>query len=127
MDFDEKILDGLKKAANYLQTSMEVLDRNDKLFSSNIWHIGAELEYILFLFSLKLDEIESFKWKQNPELVKDVKPVLIDINDLLEKAQKFVENNMLYDAYRNVYIARHYVFKIQADIAKKKREALKKK
>jgi len=129
MDFNEKIVNVLKKAANYLHASIESLNKNNETsFSNDIWHVGAELEYALFLFSMSLqDEYDNFKWKQTLESKENVKQVLFEVNNLLEQAQKCMENRQLYDACKNVYIARHYVFKIQADITKKKREASKKK
>lgn len=129
MDFDEKILGALKKAAEYLQAAIETLDKSDETsFSNNIWHISAELEYVLFLLSLKFqEEYSSLKFKQNPKFNEDVKQILLDVSDMLGQAQKCVEKRELQDAYKSVYFARHYISKIQVNIARKQREAYKKK
>jgi len=129
MNSDEKILNALKGAASYLQASMKVLDDNDEaFFSGNIWHVGAELEYALFLFSMIFhEEHDSSKWKPKIEPKENLKPILLEVNNLLEQAQECMGNRKLQDAFQNVFAARHYVFKIQADIAKKKRESSKKK
>jgi len=46
--------------------------------------------------------------------------------ELLSEAEKLVGENML-EAYKNAYLARHYMLKIQGEIAKKKREKSSKK
>jgi hypothetical protein len=49
------------------------------------------------------------------------------VGNLLNEAERFVVNERLLDAYKSAYIARHYILKVQEDLAKKKREMLKKK
>jgi hypothetical protein len=46
---------------------------------------------------------------------------------LLNEAERFFVNERLLDAYKSAYAARHYILKAQEDLAKKKREILKKK
>ena len=127
---NEKILKAVKSAAAYLENSMVALSKKDESsFAVSLWHAAAELEYALFLFSVTFqNESDLPKWKPNPELKKiETGQMLIDVQNLLKDAEKFIVNEKLPDAYKSAYIARHCILKVQEDLAKKKREALKKK
>ena len=128
MSVNEKILKALKNANGYLEKSMTALkNKNDTLFSDSLWHFAAELEYALFLFSITLQgEKNGAHWKINPKKI-DVIPNLGEVQNLLNEAERFMADGKFLEAYKNVYVARHYTLKIQEDLAKKKREALKKK
>ncbi len=130
MAADRKILKALKSAIGYLDNSMPALDRKDEnSLADSIWHVAAELEYVLFLFSITFkDEADKSKWKLNPKLKKnELGPTLATVQDLLNDTEKCIKNEKLLDAYKNAYIARHYILKVQKEFARKKREALKKK
>jgi len=128
---NEKISKALKSAMTHLDNSMLAIDKKegDSLLEDSVWHVAAELEYALFLFSITVqNEIDKSKWKLNPKLKKvEVGPTLVTVQDLLNEAEKCMTSEKLSDAYKSTYIARHYVLKVQKDFAKKKREALKKK
>jgi hypothetical protein len=130
MAADRKILKALKSAISYLDNSMPALDRKDEdSLANSIWHVAAELEYALFLFSITFEVgVDKSKWKLNPKLKKtELGPTLVTVRDLLNDAEKCMQSEKLLDAYKNAYIARHYILKVQKEFAKKKREALKKK
>ena len=130
MAADRKILKALKSAISYLDNSMPALDRKDEdSLENSIWHVAAELEYALFLFSITFEVgVDKSKWKLNPKLKKtELGPTLVTVRDLLNDAEKCMQSEKLLDAYKNAYIARHYILKVQKEFAKKKREALKKK
>ena len=131
MAANEKILKALKSAITHLDNSMLAIDKkeDDSLLEDSVWHVAAELEYALFLFSITVqNEIDKSKWKLNPKLKKvEVGPTLVTVQDLLNEAEKCMTSEKLSDAYKSAYVARHYILKVQKDFAKKKREALKKK
>jgi hypothetical protein len=130
MASNEKILKALKSAITHLDNSMLTMDKkDDNSVADSVWHTAAELEYALFLFSITVQgEIDKTKWKLNPKLKKvEVGPMLVTARELLDKAEKCVTNENLLDAYKNAYIARHFILKLQKDFTRKKREALKKK
>ncbi|MEM3641607.1 MAG: hypothetical protein QXH37_06785 [Candidatus Bathyarchaeia archaeon] len=128
MSVNEKILRSLKNAEGYLEKSMTALNnKNDTLFADSLWHFAAELEYALFLFSITLQsENNGAHWKPNPKKG-DAVPNLGEVQNLLNEAERFMADGKLLEAYKNVYLARHCTLKIQEDLAKKRREALKKK
>jgi len=130
MKINEKISKALKSATTHLENSMLALNKKDEnSFADSLWHVAAELEYALFLFSITFpNESNLSSWKRNPELKKiETDSMLAEVKNLLDEAERFVVNERLLDAYKSAYIARHCILKVQEDVAKKKREMLKKK
>jgi hypothetical protein len=130
MATNKKILKALKSAITYVDNSMPAMDKKDEnSLADSIWHVAAELEYVLFLFSITVrDKVDKSKWKLNPKLKKvELGPTLVTVQDLLNEAEKCTKNEKLLDAYKSAYIARNYILKVQKEFARKKREALKKK
>jgi len=130
MTANEKMLKALKTAKSHLEDSMMALNKKDEdSFDKSLWDTAAELEYALFLFSITFqNESDKSNWKPNPDLKKiETGSVLVEAENLLKEAEKSIANKNLQNAYRNAYIARHYLLKVQEDLAKKKREVLKNK
>ncbi len=130
MAANEKILKSLKSATTHLENSMLALNKKDEnAFADSLWHVGAELEYALFLFSLTFQNESNLpKWKSNPEQKStEAGPILAKVQNLLDEAEKHIINGKSLDAYKSAYVARHHVLKVQEELAKKKREAFKKK
>jgi hypothetical protein len=130
MSANEKILKALKTAETNLESSVAALNKKDETaFADSVWHAADELEYALFLFSLTFqDEGARTKLKPNPELKKmDTHSLLAEAQNLLNEAERYLSNRKQRDSYKDAYVARHYVLRVQEDLAKKRREALKKK
>jgi hypothetical protein len=130
MTINEKMSKALKSAAVYLENAILALDKKDEnSFADSLWHVAAELEYALFLFSITFpNESNLLSWKRNRELGKiETGSMLAEVKNLLNEAERFVVKERLLDAYKSAYVAKHYVLKVQEDLAKKKREMLKKK
>lgn len=128
MAVTEKLSKALKTATRYLEDSTSTLGKDEKAFANGVWHAAAELEYALFLFSLIFkEECDTSKWKPNPETRKiGADEMLAKVRGLLDESMKALVGGDLTDAYKCAYMARHYVFKVQEDLAKKKREVFKK-
>jgi hypothetical protein len=126
MASNDKILKALESATSYLEKSISALDsRDNNSFAEHLWHVAAELEYALFIFSLILPEenIDKSKWKPNPDVKKsDVNVVLAEIRGLLDDAKSLLASGKILDAYKGVYAARHCVFAVEENLARKKRE-----
>lgn len=130
MTVNEKLSKSLDAVTVYLRDSLQALDKKDEnSFANSLWHAAAELEYALFMFSMKFqDEGIASKWKPNPELKKaETAELMAEAQSLLTEAEESVGNEKLLEAYRSAYVARHYLLRVQEDLAKKKRQALKKK
>jgi hypothetical protein len=128
MAVKEKISQSLKSATTHLENSILALNKKDEdSFADSLWHVAAELEYTLFLFSITFqNEKDISNWKPNPEPKIEAGSTLMDAQNLLKEAEKFV-NEKLLDAYKSAYIARHYILKVQEDLSRKKRKMLRKK
>jgi hypothetical protein len=120
MTVNEKVLRALRTAANYLEKSVLAFNQNDEAtFTGNLWHVAAELEYALFMFSIISQNEKSPSWKPNPEKT-DIKSALEEAQTLLSEAEKFAVSGRLLESYKNAYVARYYIRKVQEDLAKKK-------
>jgi hypothetical protein len=128
MATDEKISMALKSAATYLENSVRALNKKDgNSLMDSVWHLAAELEYALFMFSMALEEEKDKpKWRSNPRFKKvEVGSTLGMVQDLLKEVDKRMKERNLLEAYKKTEVARRYVLKVQRDFARKKREALK--
>ena len=128
MGANEKILLALKSAATYLENSIRALAKKDEnSLTANVWHVAAELEYALFMFSIAFEEeADKLKLRSNPRLKKvEVDSALVTVQQLLKAVFKHMKEKNLLEAYKEANIARHYMLKVQRDFARKKREALK--
>lgn len=120
---NEKILKTLESAINHLDNSISMLKGKDEdAFSNSIWHVAAELEYALFLFYLAIGNGYNVSpAKLNPEFkVLQMDQAMLKVRELVNEAQKSVRDDDLVNAYKNAYLARHYVFKVQESLTKKK-------
>ncbi|MEM3618581.1 MAG: hypothetical protein QXK47_05870 [Candidatus Bathyarchaeia archaeon] len=129
MASNDKILKALESAANYLEKSISALSSGDEdYFSEYFWHVAAELEYAIFMFSITFQEenVDKSKWKPNPDIKKDdIHNVLDEVRSLLDNAKRLLISGKVLDAFKDVYVARHCVFAIEENLAKKKRERFK--
>ncbi|MEM2547136.1 MAG: hypothetical protein QXM37_05855 [Candidatus Bathyarchaeia archaeon] len=129
MASNDKILKALESATNYLEKSISALScRDENSFKEHFWHVAAELEYAIFMFSLTFQEenADKSKWKPNPDIKKDdIHNVLAEVHSLLDNAKRLLLSGKVLDAYKDVYVARHCVFAIEENLAKKKRERFK--
>jgi hypothetical protein len=124
----EKIVNSLKSAIAYIENALTALAKaNENMFDDSLWHTGAELEYALFLLSMTCkNEREGFQLKKHSETKNiEVGQLLVKAQTLLKEAEGFMSDRRLLEAYRSTYEARHYVFRIQENLAKRKREAHK--
>ena len=130
MTANEKILKSLKSAMNYLKNSIAALNKKDEnLIADSIWHVAAELEYALFLFSIMFqDDVDKSKWKFNSKTqLTELDWTIKRVKELLSNAEKLATSKNFLEAYKEAYIARRYILEVQKSFAKKKREELKKK
>ncbi len=125
---NEKIMNSLKSALAHIENVLTALTKtNENMFDNSLWHVGAELEYALLLFSMtSKSEKEGFQLKKHSELKNiEAGQLLVRAQILLKEAEGFMTNRKLLDAYRSTYEARHYVLRLQEDLAKRKREVHK--
>lgn len=129
MAFNDKISKALASALYHADKSISALKSGDeKAFSNDLWHVAAELEYALFLFSLTLKNERNVQMpKPNPN-PKDLQTdhIMLKVKELIEEAQNLLKSGDLPNAHKNAYQARHYIFKLQENMGKEKRGARRK-
>jgi hypothetical protein len=125
MTINEKVSNALKSASTYLKESMSTLAKGDEVsVDFNLWHVAAELEYVLFLFSVTLPEDSGpTDLKRNSKL-KTIETGLMlnEVGNLLDEAERFIASERLLDAYTNVHVARDCVLRVQEHLARKRRQ-----
>jgi len=129
MATNDKILKALESALNRLDEAISALkSRDENAFSNGVWHVAAELEYALFLFSLAVGSENSMPVaKLNPEIKNmQMDNIVLKVKELVGEAQKSIMDGQLLNAYRSAYLARHFIFKAQESLNKKKHEASRK-
>ncbi|MBC7131118.1 hypothetical protein H5T51_07900 [Candidatus Bathyarchaeota archaeon] len=120
----EKLLEALEATRRHLNNAISAINKDEEAFREDIWHAAAELEYVLFGFSLMLTEQDKPKGGHKLDRT-DVGELLVEAADLVEKAVQALKVEAISEAYRNAYTARNHVFKIQKEIDKKKRKVSK--
>lgn len=128
MSVSDKVLTAITSALNYLGNSLTALNKGDHdVFAKNVWHVVAELEYALFLFSIIIQNEITSKPKTDPNPKKvELNQMLGDVSRFLESAKTFVETGKFLDAYEDVRNARNYALKVQEEFSKRKREESRK-
>ncbi|MEM2447113.1 MAG: hypothetical protein QW734_10705 [Candidatus Bathyarchaeia archaeon] len=123
MTYNSKILKAFESVIKHLETSISALKHNDKdAFSNGVWHAAAELEYTLFLFFLAVgDEHKMSLAKLNPDPKSlQIDQAILKVKELVDKAQNLFRVGDIINAYKSVYLARHYVFRVQESLTKNK-------
>ncbi|MEM3627842.1 MAG: hypothetical protein QXJ11_06115 [Candidatus Bathyarchaeia archaeon] len=128
MDVSDKVATAIASALSYLENSIDALNKKDyDVFAKKVWHVVAELEYALFLFSIIIQDDLASKLKADPDPKKvELNQILIDATHFLKSAETLVKAGNFSDAYGNVRNARNYVLKVQEELLKKSREESKK-
>lgn len=123
MAFNDRILKALSSALQYANKSVSALESGDEnSFLNNLWHVAAELEYALFLFSLALkieQNVQMPKLNPNPRGMQ-TNSIMLKVKELIERAQNILRGVDLLNAHRNTYMARYYIFKLQENLDRKR-------
>jgi hypothetical protein len=120
MSYNDKILKSLDTALNYYNDSVVALTNKDKKTLENrFWHILSEIEYILFILSLMFNKEQYEQYLPKP---KEIDKNNLSINKLLNEAKHSITNNNIFEAYKNIYMARYYTIRIY-DILRRKQNA----
>jgi hypothetical protein len=119
----EKILNTVKSAIGYLETSLESFAKGkEKETFDNLWQASSEVEYCLFLLSLlHSEEPKGFTTKSSSSKEVKIQPALASAFETLKKAKSSIENSNLRNAKEKVWEARNWLFKVQ-EIFEKKRK-----
>jgi len=103
-----------------------LVNRDENGVAGSVWRAAAELEYTNFLFSIIQGESESRSWKLDPRSKQvEIGPLLVSAQDLLRKAENGLDVSELHEAYKQTWMARGYLLKIQEILEKRRKKGEK--
>lgn len=120
----EKILSTITSAISHLEDSMEAFaKKKETALMNNVWRAAADLEYTLFLFSLKhQNEPRSSSWKLDSHSKQsEIEPLLASTKDLLETAKESINANNFLEAHKKAWLARGQLLRIHDTFEKKRK------
>jgi hypothetical protein len=106
----------------YLEKSMAALERGRGEPDNFMWHAAAELEYVLFLFSLKdANENVPLKWKTESLSGRGSAAKLLSaVQSLVARSKETIALGNWRQARRYAYSARNILLRIQREHSKKR-------
>ncbi len=120
--YGEKIAKALISCEAYLDKSIAALKSACEELDSWTWHAAAELEYALFLFSLRnADEDVTLKWRaESPEGSRSPAELLNIVQNLVVHSRESAASGSWLQARKYAYAARNVLLRIQREYARKK-------
>jgi len=128
--YEEKISNAVNLALKYLAESVKNASNTGKEGSTEhkVWCASSELEYALLLFSLMYENSEirsSWKTGLNPKKEIGNRQALVEAQKALKEAKKHLRSNEWKEAYKATWTARNYIFRVQKNLEKERKEKLK--
>jgi len=119
----QKISKTVASALAYIKDAIDPQSKgNIEKVMQLTWRAASDLEYGLFLFSLKHSEERSSSWKLPPIKQPKIESLLASTQDILEEAAKSLEADDLKEAHKKTWIARGQLLRIHDFFEKKQRK-----
>ena len=121
----ENILEAIISATNHIQNSMQAFrEKNEDELIRTVWRALADLEYALFLFSLKNqdDALNSLLKLDSHSKQFEVRSTLASAQDILKEAKANFEANEHYEAQKKTWTARSNLLSVYEFFEKKWRK-----
>lgn len=120
----QKISKTVTSALAHIEDAIDTQTKgNEEKVMQLTWRAAFDLEYGLFLFSLKApEESRSSSWKLPPIKQPKIEFLLASTHDLLEEAAKSLEADDLKEANKKMWMARGQLLRIHDLFEKKKRK-----
>lgn len=124
--YSEKIAKALASCEAYLEESIAALKSACEESDSWLWHAAAELEYALFLFSLKSpDEDVTLNWKTGSYDRSDSAAKLLNtVQNLVVQSKESIAAGNWLQARKYAYAAGSILLRIQREHTRKKRGSI---
>jgi len=118
----QKISNTVASALAYIEDAiLAQAEWNEEKVMQLTWRAASDLEYGLFLFSLKCpEETRSSSWKLPPIKQPKIELLLASTQDILEEAAKSLEADDLKEAHKKMWIARGQLLRIHNFFEKKR-------
>ncbi len=127
----ESILYAITSAVNHLENSMKaLLEKNEEELMKKLWRPLADLEYALFLFSLRQQDEPLGSLREHAQLDRlskkfEIAPSLALAKDLLKKAKESFEADKINEAHQKTWLARGHLLRVHEFFEKKQRKGKK--
>jgi len=120
----QKISNTVASALAHIEDAIDPqAEGNEEKVMQLTWRAASDLEYGLFLFSLKCpEETRSSSWKLPPIKQPKIESLLASTQELLKEATKRFEADDLKEAHKKVWIARGQLLRIHDFFEKKQRK-----
>jgi non-homologous end joining protein Ku len=120
----QKLSKTVTSALAYIEDAIDRQAKgNEEKVMQLTWRAASDLEYGLFLFSLRYpEETRSSSWKLPPIKQPKTESLLASTQDLLKEATKNVEADNLKEAHKKMWIARGQLLRIHDFFEKKHRK-----
>ena len=120
----QKISKTVTSASAYIEDAIDPQAKgNRETVMQLTWRAASNLEYALFLFSLKApEETRSSSWKLPKIEQPKIESLLASTQNLLKEAAKSLEADNLKKAHKKVWIARGQLLRIHDLFEKKQRK-----
>ncbi len=120
----QKISKTATSAWAYIEEAIDKqAEGNEEKVMQLTWRAASDLEYGLFLFSLRHpEETRSSSWKLPPIKQPKIESLLASTQDSLEEAAKSLEADDLKEAHKKMWIARGQLIRIHDFFEKKQRK-----
>ena len=120
----QKISKTVTSALAYIEDAIDSqAEGNEEKVMQLIWRAASDLEYGLFLFSIRYSEDKrSSSWKLPPIKQPKIDSLLASTQDLLKEAAKSLEADDLKEAHKKTWIARGQLLRIHDFFEKKQRK-----
>ena len=124
--YSEKIAEALASCETYLEKSIAASKNAYEESDNWVWHAAAELEYALFLLSLKgSDDYAPLNWKTGSHYRNDSTAKLLNaVQNLVIRSKESTATGDWPQARRCAYAAGDILLRIQREYARKKRGSI---
>jgi hypothetical protein len=119
----QKISKTVTSALAYIEDAiLAQAEGNEEKVMQLTWRAASDLEYGLFLFSLKHSDKRSISWKLPPIKQLKTESLLSSTQDLLEEAAKSLEADDVNEAHKKMWTARGQLLRIHDFFEKKQKK-----
>ena len=120
----QKLSKTVTSALAYIEDAILVqAEGNEEEVTQLTWRAASDLEYGLFIFSLKhQEEIPSSSWKLPSIKKPEIESLLAATQDILQEAASNLEADNLKEAHKKMWIARGQLLRIHDFFEKKQRK-----
>ena len=120
----QKISKTVTSALAYIEDAIVAqAEGNEEKVMQLTWRAASDLEYGLFLFSLRYpEETRNSSWKLPPIKQPKIESLLASTQELLKEAAKSLETDDLKEAHKKTWITRGQLLRIHDLFEKKQRK-----